>query len=279
MNSTKAELQRREEVISVAKLISQSNPKIDIAIWSDNHGVNIHLKRIFERFADIDESIILIEDDVSVDATALNYLSDNLTGLGTKAVVAHSSHSHSNTQLVYSRKTLFPRQWGLAITPEIMTTYIETLERKIIRRRLIKSSIEALYGDLLTRITLEKLTQWWFNHFYFCLKHGNWADAIVQYSVMAERGYYLVPSRSLVIDDSDFLDDRALTPRIPSDKQPVCDGFVSFSDLNQFQCSKCRLLDSHLGETNFRNLLAATKFRRYSMLRDYLKNSPRRDHL
>ena len=268
--ATTEELLRREGVIEAAKLVISANTNVDMYIWDDNRGVNTHTERFIRKLILLKKGIIVIEDDVSVSSKTLDFLADNHDHKGSSGAAAHVSHSHMNFRATDARRTLFPLQWGQAISYEAMEMYLSIMDGDPILRKPIEKSIKEIYGQVLTARKLELLTQWWFNHFFFCFRHGNWADALVQYSVMAVGGHYRVPAQSLVIDDSNFFDERAITPRAPVKNDLVCSFAISNELKSEYSCFKCDFDNSHIEEATIRNLLGATKHRRYLLLKEGL---------
>ena len=270
--SDQLELERRFKVIEVAEYFANVNSQIEVKVWSNNLGVNTHTQRFLKLLLPQGRGVIVIEDDVSVSYRALDFLAENHDLLGSAAAAAHTSHSHLDLAPDLVRRTLFPVQWGQAISVRAMEIYVAVMNGFPISRRSVRRAIFRNYEDKLSRKNLEFLTQWWFNHFFFCRRHGNWADAIVQYSVMASGGYYRVPNRSLIIDDSDFFDSRALTPRAPTRNELTCVEKVTTPYTAEFDCLSCDLRESHIQEAKLRNILGATRFRRKLMFQDRIRS-------
>jgi hypothetical protein len=268
--ATAAELSRREDVIEASKSVASLNTNVDMYIWDDNRGVNTHTQRFIRKLIPSSKGILVIEDDVSVSFKTLDFLADNYDCEGATGAAAHVSHSHLDIKATDAQRTLFPIQWGLAISHQAMAIYLSVMDGSPILRKPIQKSIREHYGHLLTTRKLESLTQWWFNHFFFCLRHENWADALIQYSVMAAGGHYRVPAQSLIIDDSTLFDERAITPRIPIKNDLTCQFAISDASNGEYFCIKCELANSRLKEATIRNLLGATKHRRNLMLKESL---------
>lgn len=262
------EQRRREEVIYQTESAGKKQNNLDILVWDENFGVNFHNLRFMKRLFPQTQKLIIIEDDVGVTNQSLDFLADNCDFRGSKGAAAHVSHAHSGIDTLTARNTLFPIQWGQALAPEVTEIYIAVMSGKRIDRKAISKAFKKLYADSFTTLQLERLIQWWFNHFFFCMKHGNWADAVVQYSVIAAGGYYRVPAQSLVVDDSLLYDMRALTPRVPITEKIECKNRAVKSENGDYECFQCEIRNSHFGEAKWRNLIGATKHRRILMLKD-----------
>jgi hypothetical protein len=221
------------------------------------------MKRLFPQT----QKMIIIEDDIGVTNQSLDFLANNCDFEGSKGAAAHVSHAHSGIDALAARKTLFPNQWGQALAPEATEIYISVMSGTKINRSSVSKVFKKLYADSFTVVQLERLIQWWFNHFYFCIKHGNWADAVVQYSVIAAGGHYRVPAQSLVKDDSSIYDIRALTPRVPITEKIECQNKTVTIQNGDYECFQCETRNSHLDEARWRNLIGATKHRRTMMLK------------
>jgi hypothetical protein len=274
--ASKSEIVRRENVIKTANQIAKNNAKVDLYIWDDNRGVNIHTERFIKKLLPQNQGIIVIEDDVSITSLTLDFLADNHDYDGSKGAAGHVFYSHNNVGITKARRTLFPYQWGQAISYDAMEIYTSVIGGKPIMRKPIRKAINVMYGQFFSFRQIESLTQWWFNHFFFCMRHGNWADALVQYSVMAAGGHYRVPAQSLVIDDSTLFDERAITPRVPVKNDLTCFSAITQEPSNEYICTECELANSHLRESGIRNLLGATKHRRFLQFKETLyrfKNS------
>lgn len=262
------EQRRREEVIYRAESAGKRQNNLEILVWDENYGVNFHNLRFMKRLFPQTQKLIIIEDDVGVTNQSLDFLANNCDFEGSKGAAAHVSHTHSGIDALTARNTLFPIQWGQALAPEATEIYIAVMGGRKINRKAISTAFKKLYADSFTVLQLERLIQWWFNHFYFCMKHGNWADAVVQYSVIAAGGYFRVPAQSLVVDDSSLYDMRALTPRVPITKKIECENKAVKSESGDYECFQCETRNSHFGEAKWRNLIGATKHRRALMLKD-----------
>jgi hypothetical protein len=219
--------------------------------------------RIFEEFK-YESSIIILEEDVSVDVMALDFLMDNSRKGGSLAASAFAAKKHSPLTPNTSFQTLFPLQWGISVTAEVMEHYLFVLKTGSFSKKLIKKVFKSQLGDVLSHWELEKLTQWWFNHFFFCRKHGDWADALIQYSVYANLSFYRAPASPLVQDDVADFDTLSLTPRTAINNQVECKAFNYQGLGDQFHCVSCQIQHSHLHEISALKLLASTRYRRFT---------------
>ena len=265
-----SEKQRRDAVIHFAMELAQRDHRVEVFVWDENRGVNFHNLRFIKRLLPLSRGLLIIEDDIGVTNKSLDFLADNCDSMGSKGAAAHVSHSHFNFQPMDFRQTLFPNQWGQAIAPDTAENYVSVMNGAKLSRRAVDFAFKKLYSDMFSVLQIERLTQWWFNHFFFCLRHGNWADAVVQYSVIAAKGHYRVPADSLVVDDSNLFDARALTPRIPVTETPHCVHAVGGFIENQYICSTCEWRHSKIHEAKLRNLFGATKHRRLLTIKDRL---------
>lgn len=83
-----------------------------------------------------------------------------------------------------------------------METYLDDIESKHFYRNAISRAINRALGKHISSFQFQRLVQWWFNHFFVCERHGNWADKLIQYSVYVNRGFYRVSAQSLILDDN-----------------------------------------------------------------------------
>lgn len=262
-SSNADELLRCRLVSKTARQLASKDSRIQLLEWRDNQGINIHYARIFEEFKD-EPSIMIVEEDVSVNAMALDFLADNSRRDGSLAASAFVASRHSSLKPNASFQTLFPIQWGISVTGEVMEHYIHILKTGSFSKKLIKKVFKSQLGDALSVWELEKLTQWWFNHFFFCRKHGDWADALIQYSVYANLGFYRAPASPLVQDDVADFDPQSLTPRTTFNYQVECKAFNHQVLSDQFHCIGCQIQHSHLEEIGALKLLASTRYRRFT---------------
>lgn len=260
------ELMRRAEVIEVAEEIASTDNRVNVWVWSENPGVNDHIARIFSKMKSSD-GLIVIEDDVGVSEVAMNFLQDNVNLSGSLASTAHVANCHVNLNASSSRASVFPNQWGLAVAKPVMETYLDIIKGKKIERSSVSKLFHRTFGDYLSRLQIQRLVQWWFNHFFFCKQHGNWADALIQYSVYANDGFYRVPARSLIIDDNALHDSRSMHPRESYEPVISCEKAQIAPQTNFYTCVSCEIRNSRLEEASIRNLIGATKHRKYLQLR------------
>jgi hypothetical protein len=266
-NSDIDEKFRRERVVEVAEKIATEDNSVEVLVWNVNTGVNNHLARLFSSISQT-ERIIFIEDDVGVDHTALDFLHTNISKNDSLAVAAHSFRNHVNLNPTNPILTLFPAQWGIALTLPVMESYLRVIKSKKIERRFISKVFKSIFHDYLSSFQIQSLTQWWFNHFFFCEKHGNWADALIQYSVYANGGTYTVPGSSLIFDDNSINDIRSMNPRQSASMNHYCSDAVFFHENNQNICLSCELHNSRIHEAKLRNLIGATKHRKIVQARE-----------
>jgi hypothetical protein len=262
-SSNADELHRTQLVSKTARKLASKDSRIQLLEWRDNQGINVHYARMFEEFKD-ESSIIIVEEDVSVNAMALDFLADNSRKDGSLAASAFVASRHSSLKPNASFQTLFPMQWGISVSAEVMEHYIFILKTGSFSKKLIKKVFKSQLGDVLSVWELEKLTQWWFNHFFFCRNHGNWADALIQYSVYANLGFYRAPASPLAQDDVTDFDPLSLTPRTAMNHQVECKAFDYHVLGDQFYCVSCQIQHSHLHEIGAFKLLASTRYRRFS---------------
>lgn len=255
------EVRLNHDVIKMARSLASKDSRIQVIEWKDNLGLNIHFARIFNQLKS-ESSILVVEEDVSVGIAALDFLADNSRKNGSLAACGYVTHAHLRKSPNDSFETLFPAQWGLAITSEVMEHYLYVLRTGNFGKLAIRKAFKSQLGEVLGTYQLEKLVQWWFNHFYFARNHGNFADALIQYSVYANLGFYRAPAWSLVKDEAKDNDLNSLTPRVVSNLQVECDGQEEIGIEGEFKCLICQLRNSHLNETGLIKLLRSTRFRR-----------------
>ena len=256
------EFLNHKEVIAVAEDLALKDNRVDVLVWDVNTGVNDHAARLFARMHNV-EGIILVEDDVGVNDTALDFLNDNLYQDGILATTAHVGKNHLKLEAHCPRASVFPHQWGLALNSIVMETYLEVIKSKKFERSVINRLFNQSLGSHLSKAQIQRLVQWWFNHFFFCERQKNWADAIIQYSVYANSGQYMVPARSLIFDDNSLNDPRSMHPRIDVALLPTCEEAELFGDDNLHSCISCEISSSRLEGVSVRNLIGATKHRKY----------------
>ena len=264
-SSDRNEAQLNQEVINVARSLALKDSRIQVLEWKDNQGLNIHFARIFEKFKS-ESSVLIVEEDTSVDTIALDFLADNSRKKGSLAASGYVRQTHSRNKPDDSFKTLFPLQWGLSITSEVMEHYLYVMRTGNFNKSAIRKVFRSQLSEVLQIYELEKLIQWWFNHFYFARHHGNFADALIQYSVYSNLGFYRAPAWSLVKDVARNDDLNSLTPRIASNDQAECAYLYENKIDGEFECLGCQIRHSHLEETGLIKLARATRFRRTNPL-------------
>jgi hypothetical protein len=261
--ASETETLRNELVLKVSEDLAEKDTRVELLVWNKNFGVNNLLANVIEATKQYC-GLIVIEDDLAVTHQTLDFLADNYEKAGSKAATGHVRYSHLNLSPAISRISTFPLQWGLAFNSDVMSHYLEVQKNAKFERKIIQKVFYRNFKEYLSNLQIERLTQWWFNHFYFCYKHGNWADAILQYSVYASGGFYRAPSRSLIEDDADLFDERSMNLRTKPHHTESCDRGVIQGSSGDYFCLKCELESSHLHEANLRNLIGATKHRRFT---------------
>jgi len=264
------EVLRNRTVLSTAEEIGSRDNRIELLVWDSNSGVNDHTAKLFNATLN-SKGIIIIEDDVGITHQTLNFLADNYRRDGSMAAAAHVKRSHLNISPVFTRTTVFPNQWGLALTSEVMSCFIDIHKSRKFERRVIQRVFHKALKEHLSIRKIEMLTQFWFNHFYFCAQNMNWADAIIQYSVYASQGFYRVPASSLIIDDNEMFDQRSMNPRTDPNQFVNCDMGETASSIKDYSCLTCELDSSCINEAKVKNLIASTKHRSFIQLRSRLK--------
>lgn len=259
--SDQTEFLNHQRVIEVAEEIALHDNRIDVMVWAKNSGVNDHAARLFAKVKS-SASIILIEDDVGVNEVALNFLHDNVLKDGSLASTAHVSRNHLELSATDSRISVFPNQWGLAISRPVMETYLDVTKTKKFHRQSIRKAFYRAFDDHLTWFQIERLVQWWFNHFFFCERHGNWADALIQYSVYVNDGFYRVPAQSLIVDDNSLNDPRSMHPRERFQSVMSCEYGRRHQSGHSYTCDSCEIDNSRLNQATIHNLIGATKHRK-----------------
>jgi hypothetical protein len=260
------ELLNRGKVIEVAEDIALHDNRVDVLVWNENSGVNDHAARLFAKMKN-SASIILIEDDVGVNKAALNFLHDNVLRDGSLASTAHVSRNHLELSATDSRISVFPNQWGLAISTPVMETYLDVIKTKKFNRQSIRKAFYRAFENHMTWFQIERLVQWWFNHFFFCERHGNWADALIQYSVYVNDGFYRVPAQSLIVDDNALNDLRSMHPRESFQSVMSCEFGKRQQSGHSYTCDSCEVENSRLYQASIRNLIGATKHRKFLQFR------------
>ena len=253
------ELNQRLQTIEASISLAESFQNIDVKIWNENLGVNQHAARVMEIILAEYDSLLCIEDDVSHSREALDFLVGGAKSFEAQAVVGYSKRDHFGIDVSFG-STLFPLQWGLLLKREVMEDYIRLMKDGKIRKTLIRRAFENFFGSSLSKYQKEKLTLYWFNHFFFCMKNGNYGDALFQYCITAMGSYYMEPSRSLVHDDARLNDQRSMNIRTKPSFRTNCDKATQKNQY-QFDCSKCLMENSNIHDLTFRNLLGATKHR------------------
>jgi hypothetical protein len=261
LKASETETLGNKSVLQVSQDLAEKDSRVELLVWNKNFGVNNLLANVIEATKQYC-GLIVIEDDLAVTHQTLDFLADNYEKAGSKAATGHVRYSHLNLSPRISRISTFPLQWGVAFNSDVMSRYIDVHKNAKFERKIIQKVFYKHFKEYLSSLELEKLTQWWFNHFYFCYKHGNWADAILQYSVYASDGFYRAPATSLIQDDADFLDERSMNPRTKPHQIDYCDRGVIQGSSGDYFCLKCELESSHLHEAKLRNLIGATKHRR-----------------
>jgi len=260
LSATKSEAAQHLKTKTRSLELQRQNSQIVAIIWNENHGINQHVGRIFKFFSH-EPGLIMIEEDVSVTHRTLDFLNTSYDKSGASAASAHVPRHHPGLDTQFFRKSFFPSQWGIAISNEIINRYLESLALGNFDKRLIRNAFKHSLGDFLSRYQLEKLTQWWFNHFFFCRTHGNWADALIQYSVYANDSHYNVPNESLIVDDAGIGDSRSLNPRITLLQSDFCNNEISTTPDGSYGCVRCEIIDCRIEDIRLEKLVRSTRYR------------------
>ena len=271
LNADKYEISRVLEVLMVSRELQKFSNAVDVQVQNENRGVNNLIYNIFDKNKSV-EGIILIEDDVSVSHQSLDFLLLNYNYNGAEAASAHVMKNHVELPSNMSRISIFPNQWGVAFSSRVMNQYLEIYKSKKFERNKIQKVFKNHFADHLRFFEIEKLTQWWFNHFYFCFLHGNWADALLQYSVYSSGSFYRAPAKSLIKDDNLVQDSRSMNPRIGKVEMESCYSEWRIVNSEEYRCIKCELESSHIFEAKLLTLIASTKHRKVTSLKSKLSN-------
>jgi hypothetical protein len=267
------ELERnnRSELIKTAwALAGRCHFPVEVKVWEHNLGVNDHAARIFKLVKDKLPYLLIIEEDVSVSHSGLQFLIENIGKSGIHAVTTFSPLNHFNSEPTATFSTLFPNQWGFAISGEIMTQYLWVYETKKIEFSRIYTSFRSRYKSLFGQLEIYKLAIYWANHFASCIREPNNADGIIQYSVISLGHEYILPSHSLSRDVAPLNDYRSMNRRSESfsGKTELCNETQFEVSKTLLFCSKCEKTLSRFAEVNLKTILGGTKYR---IQKDYLQ--------
>ena len=263
------EKRRNDEVVSLAKSFTNKESRVIAKSWEVNYGVNHHAYRIFKWLSACEQDLIIIEDDVSVNDKALDYLTDQLGSNRVLAAAAHSLKEHSVAQPLSTRLTAFPTQWGVGLKSEVVKRYVNFYENPRIDYRVLRKIMNLSLGDTLTSHELRRLASWWYQHLNLCVRHGDYADALIQYCVYSLDSLYAVPQKSLIRDDAEINDERSLTPRRDLPMIGKCGQIPCEISKNEFRCSNCELAGSHINDATLRNIVGAAKYRMFNKYKHF----------
>lgn len=252
---------RRDLVISEARQLQLKNENITIYEWTENTGLNHHASRLFNTLAQSFDEVIIVEDDVSLGISAFEFLNENCRSSQAFAASAYLSHSHKNLDQGLYRETLFPQQWGVALRKEILEDYCRLIKDRKLNRRVLRENLHLSLEGILTFFQIERLTQWWYNHFYFCLIHGSWPDALIQYCVIASGKQYRVPARSLAFDINSIGDQRSLNPRTTNEGNLHCLERDLIVRSGVYSCKSCEIRNCNIENASLRNIIGGTRHR------------------
>ena len=171
---------RRDSVLSKAHDLRCRFENVNIYEWKQNLGLNQHASRLFSRLAKEFSEVIIVEDDVSLAPDGFEFLYTNCGSHQAVAASAYLSHSHSGLDSKLYRETFFPQQWGVALRFEILEEYCRLIKDKKLNKRLLREHFHSSLREHFSYVKIELLVYWWYNHFYFCLEHVSWPDALIQ---------------------------------------------------------------------------------------------------
>ena len=235
---------------------------VNIYEWKQNLGLNQHASRLFSRLAKEFSEVIIVEDDVSLAPDGFEFLYTNCGSHQAVAASAYLSHSHSGLDSKLYRETFFPQQWGVALRFEILEEYCRLIKDKKLNKRLLREHFHSSLREHFSYVKIELLVYWWYNHFYFCLEHGSWPDALIQYCVIISGKNYRVPVSSLASDMASIGDRRSMNLRTSNATKLHCSKEGLSIKGKTYICGLCETRNSKIEEISIREIIGGSRHRR-----------------
>ena len=256
----------RLTLIKTVERFASIDQRIQLKVQERNRGINYHLARIFEEVLPTSSRIIIIEEDVSMDAVGLDFLSLKNYSDDVFAATTYTWKNHESIDIHDYRYSLFPAQWGISFDSRVLEEYLRLIHDRRLNIHLLRKSIDSLFEKQLSRLQKEVVAQHWFNHFFNCLRHPNYADALLQYCVWILGARYRVPLKSLSVDQAQLNDSRSLTPRTVPSIQEHCSCPIDSTRI----CMDCEISSSQVNQIKVLDTLAGIKFRAKLSFKDQI---------
>lgn len=209
-NAHQSERQWRKSTIAVAEQWASNFPNVIPLVWNINEGLTEHCIRVFSVAFSQTSKLISIEEDNLVSNTGFSFLAESIAEeRNIQAATAFTSHFHSPS-IFHERFTLFPEQWGTAISLKVFEKFVEVWKNKTVRREVVYEKTKPLFGynPWIHRLVVEK----WHRIFRESVSVPSYGDALFMYCVWDLGCSYRVPINSLV-EDLGSMDDRGMNPR------------------------------------------------------------------
>jgi hypothetical protein len=253
-----AELIARSETISIAKSFEKTNKNIRTVVWDSNTGITNHAIRILTLvFNEFDYAISLEEDNFLHDGI-FEFFQTCLLNKSSNGFVAtaYNSRPHPVQNDGTFITTLFPEQWVVMMSKEIFLTFLEVFTSQTISKRVLRKHFSSALD--ISKLRVELLSEYWFNHLKLCLRSPSHGDALITYSSYVNSVPYFAPVSNFVTDlggnNPGGMNLRNASPANQIHELSV----VSRGGFNY--CAECEFIKSRVSSYSWREALGNRKY-------------------
>lgn len=231
----------------IAEKYARENDKITLNFRSENSGLTNHVVQALSRAFETHDGVILLEEDVEIDAKGLDFLSSSVVEANRpQGASAFTRSEHLGTLPSGVRNTFFPELWGMSINREFFQHFEQLWKFKRLDRKKIQQSMRESFPNLRAN-RLETHVDWWITLFESALKHHTHQDALFAATAMELGSPWIVGWESMSRDVA-WGDQRSLHPRVPGDDKT----FRHYSDWTNAFCAKCERKHGRLTSSSLR---------------------------
>ncbi len=257
VNASSQELAWRKETIAKARIMAESNSRVDVKAWDINEGSTAHGYRTISREFELVDSVISIEEDNQITNEGLDFLTQQVYRSPKPLIASAYSRFWHNDLVQGIRYTNFPEQWGISMNSTQFGFYQKVIQERKVRLKKIRHLFQETYYQ--DSIYCELLSQFWFHHYNNMVMHPDYGDGLISYSAVEAGIRYMAPWRSYV-SDLGHLDLRAMHPRNEAVKMTVHDVEGRYIDNEQI-CLRCEKDLNQMKGLGIRPILGGYSFR------------------
>jgi hypothetical protein len=253
----------RDETITYAEKIAETDSRVEVKVFSQNIGFTNHSLRVQKLIFKNANSGIMLEEDNDISEIGLNFLQKSISTVTEPAVfTSYSSSNHTGTYsgLEY-RRTLFSQLWGNAINETAHYALEKTWLDKSVDTKMIEKTIYDLIRprNLNEKNFAKRTSKYWSQYFYNGLISPRHTDIALMYAMWSCDGILGAPWQNLSTDLS-HLDFRGMNQR--DDQRDIGSHTqkLDFMENTQF-CKQCEIRDSRVVYGIFNSKLNSVKYR------------------